>query len=223
MLYFIATKRGLGVQLWGTYDDLKIVYEVIEKFWNKLEYRNKKGFENRDKLIEGFSFELRKGFEGSRLKRSTSPFSSKEIEYFGIQYSWVDIIFALCSIKYNMLYFESSKIGLSIILQIEFGLEKAMYDFDSKGATELVPFLDDAIYEGNEYIYQYMESINFDYFLLGGGKKAFRMLPNLLKRGIFGTSEYESYLKILRKDAKKFGCSMTELEIDYAQFKSIKW
>lgn len=225
MLYTVATKRGIGIQLWGTYDDLTMIYEVIGKFWNKEDYLNKKGFENRDKLISGFSYDLRKGFEGSRLKKNTSPFSFREIEYFGTQFSWVHIIFALSSIKYNMRYIESSKFDISIILQLEFGLEKAMYAFDSTGAKELSPFLDDAIYGSNEYIYQYMRSINLEYFLLGGGKKAFRMLPNLLKRGIFGTSEYKSYLETLQKDANKFGCEITELEIDDDQFEydKVKW
>lgn len=33
-----TTKRGLGIELWGCYDDLQIVCDVIEKFWNKEDY-----------------------------------------------------------------------------------------------------------------------------------------------------------------------------------------
>jgi len=29
MIYIIPTKRGMGVELWGNYDDLNSLYEVI--------------------------------------------------------------------------------------------------------------------------------------------------------------------------------------------------
>ena len=44
----------MGVELWGTYEDLDQFYDVILKFWGDENYLNKKGFENRDKLISGF-------------------------------------------------------------------------------------------------------------------------------------------------------------------------
>lgn len=71
------------------------------------------------------------------------------------------------------------------VLQIEYGLEEAMNAYDEIGARELIGFLEGGIYEGNEYIYHYMRSINMDYVMLGDGKKAFRQLPGLLKRPFF--------------------------------------
>jgi len=56
MIYIIPTKRGLGVQIWGTFDDLTTFYNVIGNFWNQEDFLNKKGFDNRDKLISGFSY-----------------------------------------------------------------------------------------------------------------------------------------------------------------------
>lgn len=54
----------------GTYDDLRNIYEVIGKFWNQDDLANKKGFQNRDKLISGFANEIRKAQEGSMLKEN---------------------------------------------------------------------------------------------------------------------------------------------------------
>lgn len=34
MLYTTHTKRGLGVQIWGSYDDLRTLYAIVSKFWN---------------------------------------------------------------------------------------------------------------------------------------------------------------------------------------------
>ena len=44
-----------------------------------------------------------------------------------------------------------------------------MNDYDEVGAKNLIGFIDDGLYGGNDYIYQCMRSVNIDYFLLGGG------------------------------------------------------
>lgn len=59
MIYIIPTKGGLGVEIWGTSEDLHNFYEVISKFWNDENKLGKKGFKNRDNLISGFSYEIR--------------------------------------------------------------------------------------------------------------------------------------------------------------------
>lgn len=225
MLYIIPTKRGMGIEIWGTYEDLNVLYDVIGKFWNDEEYLTKKGFENRDKLISGFSYEIRKAKDESRLTRNQSHFSFEEQKYFGCQISWVHFLFSLTAIKYNMRFYETNKFDVSQILLIEFWAEKAMKNYDSKGAQELVGFIEDGIYGANPYIYQYMRSINLDYYLLGGGKSAFRQLPNLLKKGVFFTDAYKKHEQFLIQEAKNLNCEITELEIndDDVNYESIKW
>jgi hypothetical protein len=224
MIYTVATKKGIGVELWGDYDDLRAPHEVIGKFWDVEAFQEKKGFNNRDSLISGFSYEIRHAFQSDRLKRQTSVFSSEPIEYWGVKISWVHMLFSLAALKYNMRFFESNKFDLSVFLQLEFWLEKSMNDFDTEGAIKLLPFIDDAIYAANEYLYQYMLSINAEYFSLGGGKKAFRQLPTLLNRSVYGTTEYNAYLRFLTKEAERLKCEVSDLEIsddniDY----EIKW
>ncbi|WP_202967936.1 DUF6904 family protein [Chryseobacterium cucumeris] len=180
MLYIIPTRFGLGVEIWGTYDDLNNFYEVISKFWNDENKVNKKGFDNRDTLISGFSYEIRKAKEGSRLKRDSNHLTFEELPYLGATISWVHFLFSLTALKFNMRYAETNKFDLSQILLVEFWLEKAMYSYDEVGAGNLKGFIEDGLYGGNNHIYQYMRSINLDFFLLGGGKKAFRKLPDLL-------------------------------------------
>jgi len=70
-----------------------------------------------------------------------------------------------------------------------------------------------------------MRSINLDYFLLGGGKRAFRKLPELLKKGIFFTEEYESFKTFLENDAKRLGCAINDMDIndDDVYYDEIKW
>lgn len=227
MIYIIPTKRGFGVELWGTLEDLMTLHEFVGKFWSNENSITFKGGENRDSLISGFSYEIRKAYEGSRLKRKSSYYSSddSEIEYFGAKISWVHFLFSLTAIKFNMKYLETTKFDISMILQIEFWLEKAMHSYDEVGAIKLIGFIDDGIYGANEYIYHYMRSINLEYYLLGGGKKAFRKLPELLKRGIFLTNEYKEYKRILEEDAKRLNCQVNEMDLDDddIDYDSTKW
>lgn len=225
MIYIITTKRGIGVELWGTYDDLSALYEVIGKFWNDNDQLSQKGFENRDRLLSGFSYEIRKAKEGSRLKRKCGHYSSEEQEYLGCQISWVHFLFSITALKFNMRYYETNKFDISQILLIEVWLEKAMNSFDKVGASKLVGFIEDGLYGANEHIYQYMRSINLDYLMLGGGKVAFRKLPELLKKGIYFTEEYMAYKRFLEYEAKRLNCEIIDLELsdDDVDYEKIKW
>ncbi|HRG57497.1 MAG TPA: hypothetical protein PK323_00985 [Bacteroidia bacterium] len=225
MIYLIPTKRGIGVEMWGTYEDLKELHGVIGRFWADENYESNKGFENRDALLSSFSYEIRKAKEGSRMKRKKSHLSFENQEYFGTAFSWVHILFSLTAIKYNMRYYETNKYEISLILLLEFWLEKAMYSYDEIGAQKLRGFIEDGLYGANDLIYQFMRSINYEFFLLGGGKKAFRQLPILLKRGIYYTQEYTQHENFLKAEAVRLNCDASELEVgdDDFDYGGIEW
>lgn len=225
MIYLLPTKKGFGVELWGNREDLENLYNVVGKFWNDENYSGNPGFENRDKLISSFSYEIRKAKEESRLKRNTSHFYFEEYTYFGAQISWVHFLFSLTAIKFNMRYYETSKFDISQILQLEFWLEKAMKQYDEAGASALIGFIEDGLYGANNYIYHYMRSINLDYFLNGGGKKGFRRLPELLSKGIFYTDQYREYENFLKEEAKRLNCGVNDIEIndDEIDYEKIEW
>lgn len=225
MIYIIPTKRGIGVDLWGTSDDLGSLYDFLTKFWHGEDDVNYPGSENRDKLINGFSYEIRKAKEGSRLKRSTSHFSTDKQLYFGTRITWVDFLFSLTAVKYHMRFKETNKFDISQLLLLEYWLEKAMYGFDEEGSKSLTGFIEDGLYGANRQIYQCMCSINLDFLKLGGGELAFRSLPELLKRGVYGTEEYRSYEQFRIAEATRLGCDSSELEVNDADFdyENLQW
>ncbi len=51
MLY---QQKRIGVELWGTGEDLEYLYEVISKFWNDENLLHIKGYEDKNKLISSF-------------------------------------------------------------------------------------------------------------------------------------------------------------------------
>lgn len=225
MFYMVSTKNGLGVELWGTPDDLRNIYSVLGNLWNKEDYLSKQGFESRDKLISGFSYELRKAIDGHRQKRNQNHFSFESLEYLGCKISWVHFLFTLSALKRNMKYYETNKFDLSVFLQMEFWLEKAMDQYDERGAERLKPFISDTIYAGNDSIYLFMRTINLEYLKLRGGKRAFRKLPDLLKKAVYYTKEYDEYSQRIKEDAELLGCKISELEVndDHIDYQNLEW
>jgi hypothetical protein len=225
VFYCISTKKGLGIELWGAYDDLRTIYEIVEKFWSQEGFQEKEGFENRDLVISSFVHEIRKTYEGSRLLRDSSHFMPDPVAHFGCKLSWVHIIFALNAIRYNMRHFESNKLDLGLLLQLEYWLEESMRSYDAVGASTVLPYVNGGIEQGNPYLYQFMRTINADYFQLKGGKTAFRKLGQLLRKAVYGTEEYRKYNAELIIDAQNLGCEITELEIsdDQIDYDKLTW
>jgi len=225
MFYTIPTKKGKGVELWGSYDDLRTLHHVIGKFWNNETLTGKPSFENRDSLISSFSYEIRKAFEGHREKRVHGHYSLEPLPHFGTHLSWVHVLFSVAALRSNMRFIDVDKLDVALFLQLEYWLEHSMEAFDETGAKALKPYVNGALYLDNPYMYQFMRSINMDYFLFGGGKRAFRQLPSLLKAGVFFTEEYNNLLAHFTKEAKRLNCNVEDLEIDddHIEYDTIKW
>ncbi|WP_449435120.1 DUF6904 family protein [Pedobacter steynii] len=215
----------MGTELWGTYDDMRTLYEVLGKFWNQYGFTEKAGFDSRDKIISSFIHEIRKAYEGSRLTRECSHFMPDQIPHFGCQLSWVHVIFSMNAIRFNMRFFESNKLDLGVMLQLEYWLEEAMRSFDPQGATRLIGYLSGGIEAANPYLYQFMRSINADFFELRGGKTAFRKLGQLFKRAVYGTEEYHNHNAFLMVEAHKLECEIGELELsdDHIDYDKLIW
>lgn len=113
-----------------------------------------------------------------------------------------------------MQFSEVSKLALSQMLELEFWLEEAMKEYDPVGALELAMFTQNVLYGGNPYIFQYMRSIDIEFMMLGGRKRTFRKLPELLNKGIALTDEYIEYEEFLISEAKRLGCDILQLKLN---------
>ena len=219
MFYLIPTKRGLGVEFWGSYEDLRKAYELFYAFW-ELDFEEP----NRENLISNICYEIRHAYQGDRLKRVSSHFLPNLAQYFGFQISWVQLLFLIAFVKNKKSESPRNKLLEGFLLQIEYWTEKSLESYDPKIGKLVLPFVGEKIDGGNPYIYYYMRVINADFFSLKGGKRGFKELPELLISGIKGTPSFNAIKKSLNKSAKKFGYS--PLEIDLVEDDSvyeIKW
>ena len=119
---------------------------------------------------------------------------------------------------------ESNKGEIAIFLHLEYWIEHAMESYDSIGAKKLLPYLNDAINAGNEYLYLYMRNINATFFEMRGGKNSFRKLADLMRTSIYFTDEYKDLLNFLESESKKHNCTIEDLELnDDDSIYEIEW
>ncbi|MFT4521291.1 MAG: hypothetical protein ACI8ZN_000220 [Bacteroidia bacterium] len=218
MLQAVPTKKGRGVEIWGSVEDLQHLYDLILKIWGSEDETQEEL--NRGKLISSFSYEVRKtAMEAREVKVENGKI------FVGFISSWIHIIFSL-----SILRFCSRKVMLDISEQhtlssIEDLIKTAMVDYDAKVGKELTLYIESRLDASNPYIYQYMRLINVKFMELMGGKSSFRQIPELLKTGCFGTWEYDFYLKNLQRDAKRMHCNINDLDCDddHIDYENLKW
>lgn len=224
MLYAFCTERGLGLQIWGTYDDLRTLYEVISRFWNISEFEHIKAFENRNVLISAFSYEIRKSMQGERLTKKGSCFSGEENQYYGFKVSWVHILFSIVALKENWKLIPPNKLDLAYFYNLEYWIESELDAFDSITGAKVKPYLNGGAYGANPLLYQFMRQINLEFFQLGGGRNAFKKLPELLRVSVYSTPEFNELNEYLQKEAARLGIKAECLDFEEENnIYDIKW
>ena len=214
MLYTVATKKGLGIEVWGTKEDLESLYDIISKFWDNESLSNLSGYEDKNNLIINFSYKIRKAFSGARLEKKQRHCPLEQTSYLGFLISWPNIMFVLSALKYNMSMTETTKLDVGVMFQLEYWVEKSMNEYDPKGAISMQPFLNGAIYQGYDQLYWLMRHINRQFFELGGGKLSFRKLEDLMKISVAFSPAYEEFVNFLHIQAKESQCRIEDLEFD---------
>lgn len=211
MIQMFPAKNGLEVEIWGSSEGLTRLYTTISKFWGgESLYGDPESYESRNNVINGFSYSIRKAISGELLNNK----KSFKVEYYGCRISWVHALFVLNALRYNMRPKQSSKLDIAVFLELEHWLEESMKDFDKEGFLKLLAYIDGGIYAGNPYLYQYMRSIEIEAKKSTKGKKALRLLPKLLRRAVYGSTEYEAYEIYLKSEAKRHDCNISDLDFN---------
>ncbi|MBP1630572.1 MAG: hypothetical protein H6Q15_1465 [Bacteroidetes bacterium] len=216
MFYILPTKNGLGIELWGDYNDLTTIHDIIDNLWG--DELNNDSYISRSKIISNFNYNVRKAYQGQRLTKVDNGNI-----YFGTKFTWVYIIFFIHSIRENTKIIESSKLDLGFLLQFEYMLEQAMFLYDKVGANEVKKYITAGIYSENPHIYLFMLDINNEYISMKRGKVSFRKLPEILKKGVIVTQEYNDYYTFLQSEAKRYGVNINELDLDDIINDDTKW
>jgi hypothetical protein len=92
----------------------------------------------------------------------------------------------------------------------------------------MLPYIEgDAFYVANPYLMQYWEHLELDFLdtmRFGTKKSGINGLGKMLTVCSYATDEYNYFLRILKKEAKRLNCEITELRTaGDDQFEVNKW
>lgn len=221
MLQAYPTKKGTGVEIYGTRDDLVALYETVHKIANTLDEYNK--FQKAQfQLLMNFAYEIRKGYEGSRLVNDIPSEDETKIRFYGFQLVWTDVLIFISTLRHNAGYLKTDRLDQANMYILEYITEKALFAYDAEGANNIKNFIGQRIDITNQLSFVIYQALQIKYVTSPAGKKRFRNIPNLLITHFSEwLPEYKSLVHSLEISAKEHNCDITDLEFD--DFPDIKW
>lgn len=219
MLQSNPSKKGTGIEIWGDYGDLAGLHKTIHKIGNRLnEYDDK--FKGQSDIIMAFAYEIRKSFEGFRMRETFSFDSKNKVDYYGFQYLWTDLLFAVSVLRLNAGYVTMDELDQANLYILEYNLKTSLTRYDPKGAEVIKLFIGQRINVHDPLIFLMLQGINFEYLSQRPSKTRFRNIPNLI---IGYTSPFSETHKLwkadLESEAKKHNCELLQIEYgDYPDF-----
>lgn len=222
MLQGYPTKNGTGISIFGDYGDLNGLYSTIHEIANSLDENNVR-LKAQNQLLMNLAYEIRKAYSGQRLK-DTLIFSGddKEMQYYGFQCVWTDILIFISVLRHNAGYVQTDKFQQANLYMLESVVEKALFDFDPVGANSIQYFIGQRINITNQYAFIIYQSLHLKFVSASSGKKRFRNIPQLIGDHFSEyRQEYKDLIRSLEISAKEQNCEITDLE--FKDFPDIKW
>lgn len=119
-------------------------------------------------------------------------------------------------------FFSTSKRDQANIYALECVVEKALYDYDPKGADDIKHYINRRIHTSNEYAFIMFQKLQLEFITTRTGLARFRKIPQLIDdHFIVGKAPRENHIVSLKNSAKEFGCSIHDLHYD--DYPDIKW
>lgn len=221
MLKTFPTKRGTGISIFGLADDLQYMYNVIHLLANSLD-KGDLQLKGRHQLLMNFAYEVRKAYQGQRLKKRFIQESGDEIIYHGFNIVWTDILIFQNVLRGQAGYMETTKRLQSVLYALEAGITDALYSYDPESAEEIIAFIENRFLVRGPYCFIIYQAVHIEFVLQPGGKRRFKKLPELL--GSYFSEYHDNYIQLigtLKNSAKQQNCEITDL--GYAEFPDIKW
>jgi hypothetical protein len=215
MLQASPSKNSEGITIYGDYSDLNTLYNVIHEIAETLNETdiNQKG---QHLLLLNFAYEIRKAFSGNRLtKRVKIDGNGNQINYYGSQFAWTDILIFIATLRINSQISKINKLQQANLYMLEYVVERALDEYNLEGATKIKDYIGKGINVTNQYVFIIYQALNRLYLNDTQGLKRFRNIPKLLENYFNESSkEYKTMIGSLQLSAKKENCDINDLEFE---------
>lgn len=221
MLSATSTKRGTGISIWGDGDDLRFLYQLVHQLAGVSHWTDDaKG--GRCKILDGFAYEVRHAYQESRLDRKVEITPGVHVIEQGFNYSWIDMLFTLACLRFNASYTPTDETDQEWLDHLENCVNKALYEFDRKGAVEIEKFIGPhKLNVNHDWVWLFNQQIEIDYMAMNANKTRFRNIPCLLNQTEKWGPTHSWLIAKIKKTAIELECDIYEIE--YLESPNIKW
>lgn len=221
MLQSNPTKKGTGIEIWGDFGDLSNLHSTIHKIGTRLNEHDEK-FKGQSDIAMCFAYEVRKAYEGLRLNEDFNFDFENKVNYYGFQYLWTDLLFAISVLRLNAGYVVLDELDQANLYILEHNLKMSLFAYDPKGAQQIQHFIGQKINIHDKLIFLMLQGINFEYLSDKPTKTRFRNIPNLIIGYTSPFSEtYKLWKNDLERNAKRLKCDL--LEIEYGEYPEFEY
>lgn len=221
MLQIYPTKNGTGVQILGDYADLRTLHTTIHKLAERLdpEGEHTKG---KSELLMALAYDIRKAYSGQRDQEKLTLDGNYEVNYFGFNFLWSDLIITYNVLRYEAGYLVTEPLEQACLYLLEGQLRNALVSYDAKYGQYLQEYIGKWINISHPYVYLISQAIVLDYLQMKPGKMRFGKIAGLISNYFNENSvPYQHMLRGLEKSASEKKCKVLDLEFD--GFPEIKW
>lgn len=215
MLISYPTKNGTGISIFGDYGDLSSLYRTVHKIATTLDENNEE-LEGQSKLLMNLAYEIRKAYSGQMLTNKIKyDFDVQELNYFGFQLVWTDILIFISALRHNAGYIQTDKEEQANLYMLEYIIEKALFDYDPEGANDIKHLIAQGIKTTNKYVFIIYQTLHVKFVTEKPGKKRFRSIPLFIMNHFAEwRHEYKDIIHSLEVSAKEQKCEVADLELD---------
>ncbi len=220
MLKANPTKSGTGISIYGDFENLTILYSVIQNIADSLDEDHELQ-SGQFKLLMNFAYEIRKAKDAHRLKEKIQ-IENDTITYYGTQFIWPDILIFSNVLRQNAGYLSLNKLKQSFVYLLEYIIENALMEYDPVAGENLKSLIGKGLSINQKYIFQIYQTIHYNFVRNTKGEKRFRDLYKSLNNYLSSDSTvHKNMMKQLEESAKRLKCDIMDIEVQDNH--SIEW
>ena len=186
MLAYKLTPHHAGIALWGDFSTLHRLHTFVHHVVNNSCFISEK-----DGLMLGLAYDLRKAFQGQRSTEHQTVFDNERYQTYGVEILWPVLLIQICILRKAMAYMACSKLDQAIMFELEHVVESAIREAIPAKAGTVIHHLQ--LLQGESYtsLDRTLDS-RCRYFIELPAPKRLRQLPELLETFMFDDNNTSS-------------------------------
>ncbi len=210
------TKQGVGLILYGDYNDLRSLHETIHSLCGDAGGCHSVQHEH----ALSMAYDLRKAYEGKRESKSVGEGGDT---YLGVKLVWTYALFYASFFRQCAGFQPTNKEHQANLYHFEFCIENALLKYEPKIGSEIINSYSSIGFVSQKFLFSFVDDVSFQYIYQGGtGKMRFKRLPQVLRQFHEWSSEYKEHEEFMTLQAKQQNCSVHDLR-DMREWPDFKW